>query len=127
MNKVKRALALYELLMSAPSLWWSQKEICRRIDAYRYIDRDNDRCPAIREDMLYLNSLTNIEKIVVCSNYEFKVASKNEVESYYRKRIKRLKSQVKQLKDLELKMRRDQHGDIIDNKWWETYWKYEEE
>lgn len=123
-NRVKRAYDLYDLLMTEPNKWFTQEEIVNNCKGYKFYDRSKkmDRCPDIRLDVLFLNAEADIEKIVVISRYRYKIADKKEVDRYYYGQIKRLKQHAKQLKDLEYKMRRDGHGDIIDHRFWETYW-----
>lgn len=117
----RRAYELYTLLESAPDKWWSQREVTDFVEGYTYILRNNDRCSEIRKDMIYINSLPEFEKIIICKNYHYKVASKEELKEYYNARIRRLKNQVNQIKDLEFKMRRNNHLDLITNEWWESY------
>lgn len=120
-SREKRAFALYNLLMAAPDKWWTQKEICDYVGGYVYTERPNDRCASIRNDMLWLNNNSEVEKIVVCENYCFKIATEQETKHYYAARIRRLKNQVKQCKDLEHKIKRNGHADFLEERWWETY------
>lgn len=122
MNRTeKRAWDLYNLLMTAPDKWWSQEEIYNWVEGYKYINRNNDRCPTIRNDMLWLNNNAEVEKIIVCKNYQFKIATKEETREYYKARIRRLKNQLKQIKDLEFKIHADGHFDFIDEVWLESF------
>lgn len=125
LKKTKRAWDLYNTLMAAPDKWWTQEEIVEWVEGYTfypYRSNGTDKAPEIREDVLFLNSEVEFDKIVVVNRYRYKIATREEVKTYMRKRLKRLKSQVKQIKALEYKMRRDGHSDILNNKWWETYW-----
>lgn len=117
----RRAYELYTLVESAPDKWWNQREVTDFVQGYTYVLRNNDRCADIRNDMLYINSLPEFEKIIICKNYHYKIATREELKEYYNARIRRLKNQVKQIKDLEFKMKRNNHLDLITNEWWETY------
>lgn len=117
----RRAYELYTLVESAPDKWWNQREVADFVQGYTYVLRNNDRCADIRNDMLYINSLPEFEKIIICKNYHYKIATREELKEYYNARIRRLKNQVKQIKDLEFKMKRNNHLDLITNEWWETY------
>lgn len=116
-----RVYDLYNLLNAAPDKWWTQKEICEWCAGYNYVERPNDRCSEIRGDMLIINNSPEFEKIIVCKNYCFKVATEEETKHYLFARIRRIKEQVKQIKALRYKMQRDGHNDFIKEEWWESY------
>lgn len=122
-----RARDLYSLLVSVPEKWWNQREITDLVEGYTYILRNNDRCPEIRNDMLFINSSPQYAKIIICKNYHYKVATKEELKEYYNARVRRLENQVKQIKDLIFKMKRDNHLDLFTDDWWDSFYKEDEE
>lgn len=116
-NTQKRTWDLYNLLNAAPNKWWTQKEICDNCEGYVYKYRNNDKCPEIRRDMIIINNNQEFEKIVVCKDYKFKIATKEEAFENYMLHVRRLKNQVKILDDLSFKMKRNGHFDIIGEKY----------
>lgn len=100
MNRYEK---LYYYLLANSNRWVSQKEICEKIEGYRYTERKNDKAPSIRQDMLIINSTPEFSKIVICNKYQFKIATLEEYKDYRNERIRRLKAQVKMLKDIDYK------------------------
>ena len=120
-----RCWGLYNLLMAAPDKWWTQREIVDNVEGYSYLHyrTKNDKCPMIREDVLWINNNVEFKKIVVVDKYRYKIATKEEARAYYKKRINRLKTQVEMIKDLEFKMLADGHYDFLEKEWHESYYK----
>ena len=112
----ERQKSLYNLLNSDTSKWFSQKEICDAISEYKYNDRKNssDKCSAILQDKMTINESQEFEKIIVSKNYMFKIAT---IEDYKKERnfhIRKLKSQVKMIKDMDFKYKLNLQGVMDD-------------
>jgi hypothetical protein len=118
-----RLWGLYNLLTAEPDKWWTQKEICDWVEGYTYKDRPNDRCPQIRHDMLLINEGQEFEKLIVCKDYCFKVASDQETIEYIKDRIRRLKAQAKQIKDIRYKVYRNGKMNLFTDKIWSSYYE----
>lgn len=110
-----RQWELYKLLRAQPDKWFSQKEICEHVEGYTYIERNNDCCPAIRNDKLAINASSEIDKIVVMKNYQFKIATYEEYFEERRKHISRLKNQVKELQNIDYKYHMNGQGKLLSN------------
>lgn len=111
-----RQWKLYNLLKSEPDKWFSQKEIADAVEGYEYKERENDRCPTIRDDKNEINASLEVDKIIVMKNYKFKIGTKEEYLEERRKHVRRLKQQVKIIQDFDFKVNRDGHGKLISNK-----------
>lgn len=91
MKMTTRQWELYKLLMSDPNKQFTQEEICSEINGYVYKERNNDKCSNIRADKIVINAGTEVDKIVVCSHYKFKIATEEEYKAEHAKHIYRLK------------------------------------
>ena len=111
-----RQWKLYNLLKTEPDKWFSQKEIADAIEGYEYKERENDRCPTIRDDKNEINASLEVDKIIVMKNYKFKIGTKEEYLEERKKHVRRLKQQVKIIQDFDFKVNRDGHGKLISNK-----------
>ena len=121
MLKNRREL-LYALLTDQPDKWFTQEEICLQIHYYQLSNRtDNDRCATILQDIKAINSDPSFEKILVCKNYQYKVANKEEAVENYKQHVRRLIKQRNRADDIRDKMRRNGFLDILEDKWWESY------
>jgi len=103
---------LYELLMSNPNHWFTQKEICDSVFGYEYIDDDRNHCVEIGNDRIAINEDSSVDKIIVTKNHLFKIAT---YEEYIRERnshIRRLKVQVAQVKAMDRKYAQNGQQDI---------------
>lgn len=118
---MERYEKLYNYLLTRVGHWTTQREICENVEGYVYHTRNNDRAPTIREDMKLINADTNIHFIVVCKNYCFKIATKEEYKAYRNERIRRLKAQVKMLKDIDFKYSRDNHYDMLKQEFYDIF------
>ena len=112
----ERQKSLYNLLNSDTSKWFSQKEICDAISDYKYNDRKNssDKGSAILQDKMTINESQEYEKIIVSKNYMFKIAT---IEDYKKERnfhIRKLKNQVKMIKDMDFKYNLNLQGVMDD-------------
>ena len=112
----ERQKSLYNLLNSDTSKWFSQKEICDAISDYKYNDRktSSDKCSAILQDKMTINESQEFEKIIVSKNYMFKIAT---IEDYKKERnfhIRKLKNQVKMIKDMDFKYKLNLQGVMDD-------------
>ena len=118
-----RLWGLYNLLTAAPDKWWTQKEICEWVEGYTYKERPNDRCSKIRNDMLLINENTEFEKLIVCKDYCFKVATDEETIEYVKERIRRLRAQAKQIKDIRYKIYRNGKMNLFTDEIWSSYYE----
>lgn len=118
---MERYEKLYKYLLNNGGRWITQKEICANIEGYTYHDRKNDKAPSIREDMKIINEDINCHFIVVCKNYCFKIGNREETLKYRFERIKRLKAQVKMLKDIDFKIHRDNHYDLLKQEFYDIF------
>lgn len=118
---MERHEKLYDYLLQNGTRWVSQKEICNNITGYRYHERNNDRAPTIREDMLLINSLPDFNFIVICKDYHFKIATMEEYKEYRNERIRRLKKQVKMIKDIDFKYHRDNRYDLLKEEFYDIF------
>ena len=118
---MERYKKLYTYLLNNGSRWITQKEICDNIEGYYYHDRKNDKAPMIREDMKLINEDTNCNFIVVCKKYCFKIGNREETKAYRNERIRRLKAQVKMLKDIDFKINRDKHYDLLKQEFYDIF------
>ena len=78
---MERYEKLYNYLLKNRGRWITQKELCENL-GYQYHDRNNDKAPMIREDMKLINEDTNLNLIVVCNKYCFKIGNKDETIAY---------------------------------------------
>lgn len=115
MELTTRQWQLYNLLKSNPDKWFSQKEICDAVDGYEYVERDNDRCPAIRIDKNEINANDRVDKIIVMKNYCFKIGTLEEYTEERAAHIRRLKNQVKFIKDMDAKFERNGQVKLFNN------------
>lgn len=116
MTLTSRQWKLYKLLKSEPNKWFTQKEICEAIKEYEYHDRNNDKCPTIREDKLAINQSLEVDKIVVMNKYQFKIGTKEEYLKERVKHVNRLKRQKEQIENMDYKYNLDNQGKLISNK-----------
>lgn len=112
-GEINRARKLYKILESNQNKWFTQEEIHNFINDYNYHDRDNDKCPTIREDVKLINSLPEFEKVVVVKRYKYKIATKEEYLEYRAGRIRRIRAAVKLVRDIERKYKTHNHLDLI--------------
>lgn len=117
---MERYEKLYNYLLKNGGRWITQKELCDNV-GYRYHDRNNDKAPTIREDMKLINSLPEFNLIVVCKDYCFKIASKQEYIDFRNERIRRLKAQVQMIKDIDYKYNRDNHYDLLKKEFYDIF------
>lgn len=110
---MERKQKLYDLLLSQPNHWFTQKEICDNISGYTFKDRKNDKCSAIRADKNEINADRHFEKIITMKNYCFKIATKEEYIAERNAHIRRLKEQVKIIKDMDYKNRINNSFDLL--------------
>lgn len=117
---MERYEKLYNYLLKNRGRWITQKELCENL-GYQYHDRNNDKAPMIREDMKLINEDTNLNLIVVCNKYCFKIGNKDETIAYRNERIRRLKAQVKMIKDIDFKIHRDNHYDLLKKEFYDIF------
>lgn len=98
-----RQIKLIKLLESLSDHRFTQKEICDNVEGYTYTVRNNDRCADILRDKNEINAEPSFKKIIVCKKYKFKIASREEYLEERAKHIRRLKNQVKIIKDMDYK------------------------
>lgn len=115
MELTSRQWQLYNLLKTQTDHWFSQKEICDSVSGYEYVDRNNDKCPAIRDDKNALNESPIIDKIIVMKNYCFKIGTLEEYKEERLSHIRRLKNQVKMIEDMDKKFSRNGQGKLFNN------------
>lgn len=108
-----RQKQLYNLLMSNPGHWFTQKEICEVIEDYEYIDDDRNHCVEIGNDRIEINE-SDCDKIITTRKHCFKIATYEEYQRERNSHIRRLKSQVKQLKAMDRKYHQDGQADLYD-------------
>lgn len=117
-----RQIKLIKLLESLSDHRFTQKEICDNVEGYTYTVRNNDRCTQILRDKNEINSEPSFKKIIVCKKYKFKIASREEYLEERTKHIRRLKNQVKIIKDMDYKNGLNWTLDLLDDlKVIETY------
>lgn len=117
-----RQIKLVKLLESLPEHWFTQKEICDNVEGYTYTVRNNDRCTDILRDKNEINAEPSFKKIIVCKKYKFKIATREEYLEERTKHIRRLKNQVKIIKDMDYKNGLNWTLDLLDDlKVIETY------
>lgn len=112
-----RQWGLYNLLKSDPSHWFTQKEICEAVEGYEYNDDElcHDHCPSIRQDKVVINASPRVDGIIVLKNNCFKMATYEEYKQERASHIARLKSQVKQIQDMDFKMKQDGQYKLFNN------------
>lgn len=110
-----RQWRLYNLLKSQPNRWFTQKEIADEIEEYKYIERENDKCPTIRMDKMAINASLEVDKIVVMKNYCFKIGNEEEYREERRRHISRLKSQKKEIENIDFKYQHNGQGKLLSN------------
>lgn len=113
----ERQRTLYNLLMSQPDHWFTQREICDVISGYNYVidpKATNDHCSTIGEDKRAINECPEAEKIVVMKNYCFKIATESEYKEERLSHINRIKSQVAQVVATDKKYYRNGTADLWD-------------
>jgi len=108
-----RQWKLYEFLKTDLDHWFSPEEICNQIMDYHYNNGAWDKCPTIREDKKAINNSLQVEKIIVMKNRCFKIATYEEYVEERNAHIRRLKSQVAEIKDMDFKYNRDGQGKLI--------------
>lgn len=116
MAMTTRQWQLYNLLLTEPNRWFTQKEICEKVQGYNYVERNNDRCPMIRDDKLAINATNEVDKIIVMDRYCFKIATYEEYLQERHKHIRRLKNQVKEIENIDYKYRLNGQGKLISNR-----------
>lgn len=117
-----RQIKLIKLLESLSDHRFTQKEICDNVEGYTYTVRNNDRCADILRDKNEINAEPSFKKIIVCKKYKFKIASREEYLEERAKHIRRLKNQVKIIKDMDYKNGLNWTLDLLDDlKVIETY------
>ena len=117
-----RQIKLVKLLESLSDHRFTQKEICDNVEGYTYTVRNNDRCADILRDKNEINAEPSFKKIIVCKKYKFKIASREEYLEERAKHIRRLKNQVKIIKDMDYKNGLNWTLDLLDDlKVIETY------
>ncbi len=109
-----RAWKLFNLLMKEDR-WLSKEEICLAISEYEYHEKCWDKCVAIWEDMNEINNSLEVDKIVVLKNQCFKIGSKEEVESFRNKQVKKLLKQLDKIKAFDKKIDRNDQGKLLSN------------
>ena len=107
---------LYKLLKSNPDKWFTQKEISSLVEGYNYVERNNDKCSAIREDKKAINASEEVDKLIVMKNYQFKIATEEEAVAEISMHIKRLKRQKEEIDNMGKKISRDGQGKILSNR-----------
>lgn len=113
-----RQWAFYNFLKSDPNRWFTQKEICDAVGGYNYKENPtstNDHCSTIGEDKRIINENPIIDKIIVMKNYCFKIATLEEYREERMSHINRIKSQVAQVKAMDMKFERDGQGKLFNN------------
>ncbi|NCA96482.1 MAG: hypothetical protein EOM74_05825, partial [Methanomicrobia archaeon] len=61
----------------------TQKDICDNLpNDFIYNDRPNDKCPAIWEDVDFINQSYEVEKIIVVDKFTYRIGSRQEAEDY---------------------------------------------
>lgn len=117
-----RQIKLVKLLEALPDHWFTQKEICNNVEGYTNTVRNNDRCTDILRDKNEINAEPSFKKIIVCKKYKFKIATREEYLEERAKHIRRLKNQVKIIKDMDYKNGLNWTLDLLDDlKVIETY------
>lgn len=106
---------LFKLLSENPDKWFSQKEIVDALEGYAYQNRNNDKCPAIREDKIAINKSQEVDKIVVMKNYKFKIGTEKEILEERKRHLKRLIKQKQEIEDLDYKLGRNNQGKLLSN------------
>lgn len=112
----ERQKALCDLLLTDINHWWSQEEICAEIADYKYnADKfAHDRCATIGADRIVINAYTGNNIIIVLKDNHFKIATYEEYRQERASHIARLKSQARQVRAMEFKMKRDGEMDLFD-------------
>lgn len=110
-----RAWKLYNLLMGNPFHWWSQKEICDAIDDYHYSDDPRNHCTDIGTDRILINESPRVDKIIVTKKHMFKIATFEEYKAERNYHIRKLKSQVAQIKAMDSKFEQNGQGKLLNN------------
>jgi hypothetical protein len=73
--------------------------------------------------MLLINEEQEFEKLIVCKDYCFKVATDEETIEYIKDRIRRLKAQAKQIKDIRYKVYRNGKMNLFTDEIWSSYYE----
>lgn len=113
-----REWRLYDLLRSNPDKWFTQKEICEVVEGYNYNDNPtstSDHCSLINADRILINRNMVIDKIIVCKNYKFKIATKEEAIKEIKSHIRRLLSQAEQIRSMEAKIYRNGQCELFNS------------
>ncbi len=119
---MERKEKLINLLTSEPDKWFTQKEICDAIPEYHYVERNNDKCPVIREDKLEINSNPEIETLIVMKDYKFKIGTYEEYIQERNAHIRRLKNQVSAIRDMDFKFKRHNQGKVFtEDEFYQTF------
>ena len=94
---------LYNLLEMFPNKWFTPEDIVYGVKGYEWNENAYDNCPAIRRDKIALNNSNEVPHIVVMKNRAFKIATEKEYKRERNAHIRRLKNQVKEIKDMDRK------------------------
>lgn len=110
-----RQWALYNLLNSDTNKWWTQREICDAIPSYHWIDDDRNHCAEIGSDRRFINNSQRVDKIIVTKKHCFKIATVEEYIEDRNRHIRRLKTEVEQIKAMDFKCNRDGQVKFMNN------------
>ncbi|MCK9576971.1 MAG: hypothetical protein M0R51_13800 [Clostridia bacterium] len=92
----------------------TQKEIC---DAFPYDfiynERPNDKCPMIWQDVDFINSRYEVEKIIVVDRFTYRLGTKTECEDYANKLLVGAVKKFRRYWAVNKKMEMDGQGKLV--------------
>lgn len=115
---------LYNLLLSQPDRWFTEKEICDAVEGYEYHDdpkHSTTHCASIFTDKNDINDSNVKDKIIVMKKHCFKIANYDEYRHERMMHIRKLKFQVARVKAMDHKYGIDGTQDIFEEVFHETF------
>lgn len=105
---------LFNLLMKEPNKWFTKNEIVDDIYDYPESDRTN-YSHEILNDSKKINASYEVDKIIICKNSQFKIATNEEAINYQRHFMNVGKKAFINYWAIDKKIKQDKQGKLISN------------
>lgn len=99
-----------------PNRWVSPEEINANVEGYIWDDKAYDHCKGIRNDKKYINSMDELDHLIVMKDRCFKIGTRDEVIAERDEHQRRLINQAKEIANFNRKYKLDGQFKLLDNR-----------